>query len=173
MTKFKETGQIIREETTIALAALASKTALPFGDLNNAMVEDFRILKSEVVAFIDGLTANEADDIYLGIANGELTAAEIAEAIVMDGPLNRNDRLLTERSMRFVKIFASLELKNPATDVKGAFVDRSNSAMMVIKPRWTFANPDAWNWFIFNNGTALTTGSSVRLIASSYGLWVV
>ncbi len=152
----------------MALSTLAPNTAIKLSSLT--LVEDFRILKSEIFAKVGGLTAGEGDDLLFGIANGELSNAEIAEAIVTDGPLNRNDREGHERAMRNVRLlsFASQEL----TNVDRAFQGETGGPMVISKHRWTYSNPQGWAFFVFNNGSALTTGATAAAIATHYGLWV-
>ncbi len=164
-----QTGVIIKEDTTLTVGAFTSKTAKLIGNL--VLGEDFRMLKAEVQAWMDGLTSGEADDIYFGIANGELSIAEIAAAISTDGPNDRNDRAAEELAMRNVRLFGVLRLQESAA-IKGPFVDRSDSALMEHRIRWTYSNPEGWNYFVFNNGTILTTGSSIRMLAKNYGVWV-
>ncbi len=117
-------------------------------------------------AFVEGLTAGDGEGLTIGIANGELTVAEIAECLIADGPSDRNDRIKQERAERFVKVFGLLN------DLQHMFVGENGSRQMQVKPRWTFSNPEGWDYFIFNAGSALTTGSTAKLLQTSYGLWL-
>ncbi len=163
------TGVIIREDTSFALGTIANKAAVQGTAL--AIVEDFRMLKSEVFAVVTGLTANEGEGLLIGIANGELSAAEVGEAINAGGPLNRNDAVRTERSLRFCNLFGAIQLDN-TTNIEGRFRGEYGSPMMIIKPRWTFSDPEGWHFFVYNQGLALTTGATLRLNATNYGVWV-
>ncbi len=164
---FSKTGVIIRELQSVALTTLANVTAIKLSQLT--LAEDFRILKSEIFAKVGGLTAGEGDDLIFGIANNALSVAEIAAAIVLDGPLNRNDPQ-HEESMRNVKLlsFADQSLSN----VDRAFNGDSGGPMITSKHRWTYNNPEGWCFFVFNNGSALTTGATAVAIATHYGVWV-
>ncbi len=159
------TGAILRSKESIALGTLNVDTAIKLGS-GITISEDFRLLKIEVWAHIDGLTAGEGDGLMIGIANGELTVAEIAEALLADGPSDRNDRVKTERAERFVKIFGSLN------DLQHLFRGENGGHMLIVKPRWTFSNPEGWDLFIFNNGVQFTTGATAKLIVTFYGLWL-
>ncbi len=171
MSKFSETGVIIRERQTIALGGLADDAAIKLSAL--VMEEDFRMLKSEIMCVINNLTTLEGQGLYLGIANNELTVAEIAAAIVTGGPLNRNDRGTVETAMRNVKLFAALAAQAFATQVERQMVNESGGPLITIKHRWTYSDPEGWCWFVFNGtGAALTTGASVELTATSFGVWV-
>ena len=163
------TGVIIRETDSLALTTIGSLVAKIFSGL--VLQEDFRMMKSELVAHITGLASGEGDGLILGICNGELSATEVGEALNADGPLDRNDRALQERAERFVKPVAMVggEQTGPAR----VFLNEHGGPMIVAKPNWTFSNPEGWSWFIFNNDiTALTTGSTVSLQATHYGVWV-
>ncbi len=170
MTKFSKTGVIIREHVTLALSTLAADVAIKFGSV--PITEDFRMLKSVLTAQIQGLTNAEGNGLLLGIANNDLSAVQIAEALTVDGPLDFADRDLIEQANRFAKIFAAHYTIDPA-HATGMFRNENNGPILEVKPRWTFASGKGWSWFIFNSGDALTTGSSVTIVASDYGLWVV
>ncbi len=164
------TGVIIRSHQTVALGTLAAVTAIKLGS-DISITEDFRMLKSEVLGFIEGLTAGEGTGLMLGIANGELSVAEIVECLLADGPDDRNDRLKQEKAERYVKIVAQYE--GGKADTAGVLVGENADRKLTVKPRWTFSNPEGWDWFIFNaGGSALTTGATAKLITTDYGLWL-
>ncbi len=163
-------GQIIREFITDgALGALAAKDVVAFQ--GPAIAEDFRILKSEVYAIVNALTTNEANGLLFGIANGELSAAEIEECIEAQGPLNANDRVATERAMRNVKILG-MGHAEPEAGTEVTFENEHGGPLLLNKHRWTYHNPQGWDWFIYNIGGSLTTGGLLQLVASHYGLWI-
>ncbi len=164
------TGVIIRELHGVTLSTLADQTAKFTGSL--VLAEDFRMLKAEVFAIIDGLTATEGNNMMLGLANGELDAAEVGECIAIDGPLNRNDRLKQEQAERFVKLISVGHQGSPTT-TSYQFKNETGGPQIVVKPQWTFSDPEGWQWFLFNNsGAALTTGATWRIVTTIYGVWV-
>ncbi len=171
-------GAIIREVQTIALATLADQAAIGFSVLT--LSEDFRILKSEIVAGIVNLDDEEnVVGLQLGIANGELSAAEIAQALVAQGPVDANDRLAQERAERWVKILSAAE-NVPTPPISGRttadamFKGDDGGPVIRSKDRWTYHDPEGWQFFIFNNtGGSLATGATARLTATHYGVWVV
>ncbi len=162
-------GVIIKEDHTLTVGAFTTKTVKAIGNLSTT--EDFRMLKAEVQAHMTGITAGELADIYIGIANGELSAVEIAESISLDGPLDRNDRAPDEFATRCVHLFGKLK-GIPGDQTNGEWVDRSNSPMMEHKFRWTYSNPEGWQYFLFNNGSTTTTGATVRMLTKNYGVWL-
>ncbi len=165
----QNTGIIMREHDSIALGALDHGVVKVLAGL--ALTEDFRMLKSEIHALVVGLSTNEGTGLLLGITNGELTEAEIAACINLSGPLDRNDRGAAEVAERFVKLFAGTS-GNRGGGVDLQFVDREGGPRMEIKPRWTFSDPEGWAFFVYNNGTILTTGATIHLVATHYGVWV-
>ncbi len=106
----------------------------------------------------------------LGICNGELSVAEIAEALTVDGPGDRNDRVNQEQAERAVWIIGTPDATGGGTqfNLKG----QNGSTIIEWKKRWTFSDPEGWDFFIFNLGTALTTGGNANLLATNYGVWV-
>lgn len=123
---------------------------------------------------IEGLTANEGPALLFGIADGELTDAEISEALSVGGPLDRSDNVRNERSHRPIWIIGTRKLDNEiAAQVEAQFVGEMGGPLMVGKPRWTFSNPTGWTYFVFNyDNSTLTTGASVRCHIKSFGVWV-
>ncbi len=178
MAKKQFDGAIIREVQTISLSTLADQAAIAFSVLT--LSEDFRILKSELTAGIRGLDDEDiSQGLLLGIANGELSAAEIAACLTSGGPLDRNDRANQETAERWVKILSSLEMNYPnntasaKTQVDGIFKGEGGSSVIVSKDRWTYSDPEGWQFFIFNNtSNSLVTGAQARLQATHYGVWV-
>jgi len=163
------TGAILRSTESIALSTLANETAIKFLS-SITLDEDFRMLKAEIFAQVSGLAASEGNGLLMGIANGELTIAEITEAYLVDGPVDRNDRVKTERAERFVKTIAAA-VKQLGTEA--IFIGDEGGPKITVKPRWTFSNPEGWDLFIYNNtGAALQSGSTVRLVAVYYGVWL-
>ncbi len=172
MGNFSKTGVIIRERQTIALGGLADDAAIKLSQLT--LSEDFRMLKSEVICVVNNLATLQGTGLVLGIANNELSVAEIAAAILINGPLDRNDRDGHEKAMRNVKLVSSLmEPGEDSSNVERMFRNGAGGPITEVKHRWTYSNPEGWCWFIFNGtGAAITTGASVELIATNYGVWV-
>ncbi len=162
------TGVIIRDNSGIALGTLAGETAIVV-TTDISWTEDFRCLKSEIFAMLDGITTGEGARLVLGIANGDLTAAQIAECLQADGPGDRNDTVPGERAERPVWIIGAV-----VGDLVGArFVGHNGGPLMEWKKRWTFSNPEGLEFFIYNqSGTALTTGATVRIDATHFGVWL-
>ncbi len=166
------TGAIIRQNESVSLGTLANNTALKLTN-GVTLTEDFRILKSEIIALYRGLTTGEGEGLMLGICNGELSVAEIAEALTVDGPGDRNDRVNQEQAERAVWIIATPGFGTGAVGASQVNLKGPNGSTIIEwKKRWTFSDPEGWDFFVFNLGTALTTGGNCNLLATNYGVWV-
>ncbi len=161
-------GVIIRENRTQALGALSNGDLILIGT-NLGTLERFRMLRNEAFATVGSLTTGEGTGLLFGLADGDLSATEVDEAIETQGPLGPNDRIaeaITERPVWFAGAF------DRETGTEGIFENENGGHMLVLKPRWTFARTKSWNFFVYNLGNNLTTGSTVRMRSKSFGVWV-
>ncbi len=165
-------GIMIREDQTITLGALADQAAV----LINAVQldEDFRILKTEIVATLKGLTQGEGSGLILLLTEGLLTVAQVEGVMELNGPLAPRDTAAMEIASRWVRTcgVTSHEVSEEAN-----FHSKYDGPMLEVTPRWTFqrrrtATEGGWNWVVYNNGKLLTTGATVQIKATHYGVWV-
>lgn len=160
-------GVIIYEGQSQALTTLAAGSVIKIGT-PLAITEDFRMIKSEILATLEGLTANEGPFDF-GLADNELSTAEIQATLDTDGPLDSNDyaaKETAERPVFLIGRFAGESSNNTNLD--------KNTGKINHVTRWTFKNDDGWCFWIRNAGpAALTTGATVRLLAKHFGVWVV
>ncbi len=165
-------GVIIRENVTITLGALGATTGiLSTGGsrVSDNLQEDFRLLKSELLISKQDQTTDEGS-LFLYLVNGELTLAEAETPIEsIAGPLDRNDRINQEQAERYIKPIGQLMASTDITTSGGpAFMPP-----IEVKPRWTFSNPEGWDWMIYNASAApLTAGTVVKIHVVHYGVWV-
>ncbi len=163
-------GVIINEDRSQALGTLANQAVILIGT-KLAILKDFRMLKAEMKAHLRNLTAGDGMGLQLGLADGDLTTGEIAASILANAPVGPNDIVGTQVSERFNKIISVAEGDLNETQV--LFKNETGGPIIVVKPRWTFATTKSWNWFVFNGGgTALTTGSTVRITTKVFGVWL-
>ncbi len=160
-------GQIITERSVITLAALLNGAAIK-QTAPVAITDDFRILKSEYAIGFTGHTGGEVPvDVYL--CNNDLSVTDIADALDAQGPLNKSDRDLSERSMRSVKLLGTLQIATTG-HVIGA---NNEHGVVVLKHPWTYTKGVGWALAAHNNsGLTLTTGTVIRFAAKHYGVWV-
>ncbi len=162
-------GVIITESRSQVLTTLGNDVVIFIGT-KLAMTDDFRMLKLETRAFIDGITDGEQLGLYYGICDGDLSTGEVSAQLDASGPLDANDIVTGNTAMRPVWILGACRGHSATT---GIIVGEGNSPLMTKNPRWTFSATKSWNFFIWNKrGGALTTGATVRQSAKSFGVWV-
>ncbi len=160
----------MRESRAQALTTLAGAAAKIIGT-NIPILERFRMLKAEVYASVTGLTAGEGMGLILGLADGDLNQTEIEAIIEATLPLGPNDIEGSQIAERPVWFLGST---NPREgDTQTMLYNDTGGFNMEIKPRWTFARDKSWNWFIYNLGGTLTTGSTVGIRVKEFGVWVL
>lgn len=166
-------GAILSEKPSVALSTLAQNTGIILTDnaIENSLLERFRIIKSEIVAAIQGGTFVAGDGpLLLYLVDGDFTLAEFEAAIETVGPVGPNDKVASAVVERFYKFFGMLNFVEENAG-PGALL---NGGMVVEKTiRWTFARSKGWNWILYNTGTALTTGATIKLQCKHFGVWVV
>ncbi len=165
------TGAILRESTTASLGVIAASTAvLVLSPIN--LTEDFRILKSEVHAVLNGGDAGEGEGLLFGQCNGELSVTEVTACLTANGPNDRNDRSLIELAERKVRIHGEYKFLG-LTELHMQMYGPNGAPGVVIKDPWTYSDPEGWNWFIFNGSAAgVATGTNAGVTATHYGVWV-
>ncbi len=151
------------------MSTLGSQVAILFGS-DITIQEDFFLARADLFARIVGLTAGEGEGLMLGLANGELTTTEIVEAILVDGPSDLNDRVKQERAERAVWILAQAD--HGPGDLDLSFKGENGGTKVIVKPKWIFSDPEGWNYFIYNSGSALTTGAVATMVTTQYGRWI-
>ena len=161
-------GVILREARSQALATLDNQAAIII-DTKLATLERFRIIKSELIASITGLTAGEGDGLFIGLADGDFTVGEIEASIENNGPLGPNDQVAEATSERFTRWFGSLDHE---VGTEAIFTNKMGGHIMEEVIRWTFARTKSWNFFVYNMGAQLTTGATVLIRAKEFGVWV-
>ncbi len=165
-------GVIIRTSHTASLGAVAAGVAVAFK--TTTPTEDFRMLKTEMFAGVNGVDAGEGEGLLIGMANADLTVTEIEEALEVNGPLGPQSRIETEKAERAVFILGVVQAKPPA-NVEIVFVDKhSNAPAIINKTRWTYYSSVGWKYFVYNaSAAALATGGNLYMIATHYGVWLI
>ncbi len=156
-------GTMITHASAITLGTLADGAAIKEA-AGPAITEDFRLISFDIYGFLQGDTTDE--NVVLGLADDELSVAEIAEAVVNSGPLDRNDNVGNEQASRPVFLIQEF-----GQDGNGNATNMIPSLRKTI--RWTFSAPEGWTLFALNHsGSALTTGAVFRFVGKYYGVWV-
>ncbi len=165
------TGVIITEKRLQALLTLAQDTGLIIGT-KVATLERFRMLKSHVVATMRAVTSGEGGGYLLYLADGDLTLTEIELAIESTGPVGPNDRVAQDIAERPVFLVGATNPNSNSVLEQPFFDIETGAPVITVKPRWTFARTKSWNWVLYNNGQAPTTGSVVAIQVKNFGVWV-
>ncbi len=168
-------GAILREKTQITLGALAADDVV-LATSALSLDGDFRILKSEIIATARGMTSLEGQGLSLYMTNGDLTAVQIEATLEQNGPQAENDRDRMEIAERWVRRVGALGGPT-VNETERIFLNENGGPLLSINPRWTFvrrrtAADGGWNWAVYNNGVILTTGATVNLLITHYGVWV-
>ncbi len=164
-------GQIIQRQLSITLSTLAGGNVITGTPL--VMTENFRVLKAEVYASIEGLTAGEGAALLIGLARGSLSDNQIEEAL-NGAPVGPNDQQNIDRAGRPVWIMGATDQRgSQAGNATKLQFSGEHGLMLTAKPRWTFHFPAGWTFWVFNyDNSALTTGATVRMHIKLYGVWV-
>ncbi len=161
---------IIKDNTIVTLGALSGQAVA--AQAGPVLKQGYRIVKTIWSAVAIGLTAAEATGLILGLANNDLTAAQIKESLEAGGPLNRGDRDLEEKANRFTKQMGMMETPLVAA-TESRFKGPEGGSPTESKIMWSFPLGNAgFKWWIYNLGTGLTTGASVRVLATHMGVWL-
>ncbi len=161
-------GVIIREARSQTLGTLDLQSMV-FVDTKLATLERFRMIKLEIYAGITGLTSGEGTGLFLGIADGDLLLAEAEAAVENNGSLGPNDSVSEAVSERYTKILGAVDRE---TGTEAVFENETGGHLMEHTIRWTFSRTKSWNFFVYNLGNQLTTGSNIIIRAKSFGVWV-
>lgn len=167
-------GAIVKEQTVVTLGALAAKDAAG-NDSAVVLDMDFRILRSDITATIVGLTSGEGAGLILYMTEGDLSVSESEVNIEQNGPLRLGQQIEEEVASRWVRrIAATLEVEGQTTV---PMVNKYGGPLLEATPRWTFrrgrtGTEGGWNWVVYNDGVVLTTGATVGILATHYGVWV-
>ncbi len=161
-------GVILRETRSQALGALGVSTGIIIGT-NVATLERFRMLKSEIVATLSGVTSGEGTGLALYLVSGDLSLAEFEASIELTGPLGPNDSIVAAIADRWSMYCGAFE----GRDSEEIAVNNEGGHLLEVIPRWTFARAKSWNWILYNHGLAVTTGATVFLKCKDFGVWVI
>ena len=162
-------GAILRESQTVDTTTLAANTVVKFSS-QLALTDHFRIIKTEYFIIMRIGSGSPGEHAMVGLADNELSVAEIAETLEVDGPVHSADNLKAERAMRPVWLFEGF-VHTSANEGTHLMSNRGAPSEKVL--RWTFAEDHGWTWFVWNPlGSAYADGPTYTVIAKHYGVWV-
>ncbi len=168
-------GAIVKESVTLTLGGLAGAALIGI-DSSVILDMDFRILRSDITAVAKGITSLEGQGLILYMAEGDLSDAETEANIEGDGPRRLGDQLAEEIASRWVRR-VGITLGPTVNETERVFRNKYGGGLLNIEPRWTFrrgrtGGNGGWNWAVYNSGITITTGGSVQILCTHYGVWV-
>ncbi len=165
----------MKENTSFALGALAGQDLI--GAPSAVQLDmDFRILRSDVTAVLNGMTSLEGQGLILYLTEGGLADAQSEANIEQNGPLRLGDQVEEEVASRWVRR-VGITVGPTVNETERVFRNKYGGGLLEIEPRWTFrrgrtATDGGWNWAVYNDGITLTSGANCRILATHYGVWV-
>ncbi len=163
-------GAIVIEQRSQALGALGALTGVIVGT-KLPLIDDYRYLKGEIMAGIVDLTSGQGQNLILGLADGNMTLAEIEEAMETNGPVSKQDPVAANTAERPVFVIGALG--STGTFYARMLDAKTGNPMIEAKPRWTFGATSFWNYFVYNQAdAAITTGATFLLQSKVFGVWV-
>lgn len=159
MSKFTEgKGAVYYDILNHTVGALAAgDCAVTTMKQDGSRQKGFRVLKSEYNIQVLSMTGNEA--LVVGVGGPYLSAAQIEEALEAD-PQQHDHAPDAEQSMRPLWILGILD--ESSDPLKGEW-----------KPRWSFPEGAAMNFFVYNPMSgAITTGATVVAVFKHFGVWL-
>ncbi len=124
---------------------------------------EFFVVSVDLQWSISGHTVGEGPVIF-GIANDDLNAAEIAEALDAS-PQSMADIVARERARRPVRLVGAFTGQTPASQFNDGRVKRTKLKTMLAN------SVEIAAWWRNESGSALTTGTTVDVFGKVYGYW--
>lgn len=164
-------GVIITNLDSTTHGAMAANTVNLVGT-PLVLTEDFRMLRLEVFAGQSSVTAGQGLNQIFGIADGNLSQSVIENAIEVGTPTGPEAGQMgnAEVGLRPVYLLGGCEVRADQTST--VFRGDDGGLRMIWKKRWTFSRPTAWQFFVYNNGAAMTTGAITKFVMKAFGVWV-
>ncbi len=159
---------IVYDFITIALSTLGTLTAILGPSKIDASREmGFRVLRTEYWLEYEGKTDNEGPIIF-GLSV-DMTVSQIANAISAD-PQGRDPEASEANLRAKFPIFPLKMLSEQSTESPGG--GNAIISMDVAKVGWSLPEGSHLDFFAFNLGSALTTGTVIRVFAKHFGVWL-
>ncbi len=165
-------GAILREAVVATLLGMVHHTAVFFTGGIVLTNDSFRMLKAILAGSVNGLTAGQGEGLYVGIAQGDQSVAEIAATLVLDGPVAARLTDISDVAEKPVWLIAGFDTQKSTTGTRGSLVGANGGKLATGTQQWTYPKGVGWNYFMWNEGLALTTGASATMTVTEFGVWV-
>jgi len=156
------------EDHNVTLGALSGAAAI-FGasKIDAGREQGFRLVKSNVTVSFTGKTASEGP-ISFGVCCNVPTAAELASVLVNDPQGSSSNKKRADNW--FIKPLGVISLLATATDAQNNI--EMTFEISYGKNGWSIPEGSALNYYAFNMGSALTTGTVIIISAEHFGVWL-
>ncbi len=148
-----------------ALGTLATNAAIQLA--GPVLTHDARLISLTGLSAVDALTAGEGNFMW-GISSADLSQAELEAYLENNGPLTPSDIVGKEISTRgrFVRVLGKLTPQGNGQQAADFMKNVSLSGLKIAEDAGGF---DFW---IYNLGTALTTGATFRVAMQVFAKWL-
>ncbi len=163
-TKKPETGSVL-DQSAIALGTLAAGALL--SSSGPAMTRGGKIISATLQGGLRGITEGEGP-IMWGIAQADLSDAEIEEFLELEGPLAPSQVTESEIASRGRRIRV---LGTVGIGHSSCVINMHNHKMSGLRFSEASETTNGWKWWVYNLGAALTTGSTLELFAKLFTQW--
>lgn len=157
--------QIVHGRSQMGLSTLASGSVIEgTTKIDAAREQGVKITKLMAACDFTNKTSDEGP-LVVGYAIGNMTAAEIAEALAADPQLNDDDVASEQANRKVVPVWYIAEQPS----------DNEDAVMKLeeISVPWDIAEGEAFTWWTLNNGPdTLTTGTIVNVWTTLVGEWL-
>lgn len=157
------TGSVV-SNTSVALGTLANKTGILLA--GPAMTHGGGIQSIKMECSIQSLSKGDGPWL-VGLANKDLTLAEIEEYLELGGPVSPSDLVGVKKTTRGRHLRVLGQMK-PVGDGSVAAVFFKDMPLKGLR-----FNEDSagWNAFLYNTGKAMSTGSTWSVYANCFVRW--
>lgn len=164
MTRNRKPVLVGYEEFTIAVGALAARTAILMTP-SRAWDVKVRLPSLDFWLIGKGFTANEVNKLVWGIADATMTTGEIGECL-QSAPTFKGDIPAAERARRPARILG--KVLDPAVGAAPTEFGNQGHAKVGL----TLAEPIGYNLFVYNSDQAvnMTTGGTIEVLVKEYAI---
>ena len=150
------------------LGTLASKTALVVqSDHGTALLKSF--LMKKFIANLALKTPDAGDVIIVGLARGDATVTEIANAL----QATQFERDLQTQANRRMVLMESLRIFHGTDTANGGMRALHYEVSVGGGKGIPFEDGDGWQWFVYNpDDGSLAAGSEIMGIVVYFGVWL-
>ncbi len=158
----QETGSVINK-SSITLGTLAKNTGIL--SVSPDLTRGGRMLSYSASGGLNGFTSGEGPLLW-GVCSSDLSLAELEAYLELEGPLSPADLVGMEVASRGknIRILGTLTTQRD-------WIELMNHKMSGLKFSEAGETTGGWNTFVYNLGTALTTGTILEILERVFVAW--